>query len=642
MSIVSLKTNLKSLKYGRDRIGAGSSNQPYIQSKIPNGFNGLGANQDFILRGGIDSVKDSLIDVKRITKFFTDTKSPSGLLFIAKQQILSRSAVRTQTSGVINGGVYSPTSTIAQVGVVANGGHLNKQGLNPFELTGAYANNDNLYSTRMKNYSLEATLSPDGILKNRLYALYSSKIKNESIGSFDKINDISPSENQILLYGGGPGSVLGVGQTFIRFADQRTGINNPVFKTNPNFFYGKNTKIFEPGDYLKNINTMNDGGVSGYYFNLTKIKLNNPYNELGQLSSGNYFFNVYEPININNTGPKNTPLIYSNNTSTYNQEDITFTELNTGKLNGAPRQQDFRKILRNNLIIGSPQEKKYTKKGNLSLSLNYETENLDNRTNLGNPGQRSINNYSDYSKGVIGPDGKSVSLDKINALPIYRSEKPDLSLPINDLVKFRIAIMDTTNPTFKTYLHFRALLGSISDTYNAKWNEFNYLGRGEQFYNYDGFTRNVSLSWTVAAQSKNELIPMYKKLNYLASSLTPSYSSKGFMRGNLAQLTIGGYLYEQPGIITGFNYDISEDSPWEIGIGTDKLEDSSVKELPHIIRVNGFNFIPIQKFIPQIQQLSFAGGDTGLTTEYGEQRYIALSNGLGDGQSNYNFENTSA
>jgi hypothetical protein len=63
------------------------------------------------------------------------------LLFIAKQQLLSRTAVRTQTSGILNEGIYSPLNTLAQAGVSAFGGHLNKQGINPFSQTGAYSNN---------------------------------------------------------------------------------------------------------------------------------------------------------------------------------------------------------------------------------------------------------------------------------------------------------------------------------------------------------------------------------------------------------------------------------------------------------------------------------------------------------------------
>jgi hypothetical protein len=146
----------------------------------------------------------------------------------------------------------------------------------------------------------------------------------------------------------------------------------------------------------------------------------------------------------------------------------------------------------------------------------------------------------------------------------------------------------------------------------------------------------MSLSWTVAAQSKEELIPMYKKLNYLASTLAPDYSPQGYMRGNIAQLTVGGYVYEQPGIITGLTYDIQEDSPWEIGINTAGGIDETVKQLPHIIRVSSFNFIPIQDFIPSKQYLTFTNNqgtqdtndDYGFANEngYGAQRFISLAN----------------
>ena len=150
----------------------------------------------------------------------------------------------------------------------------------------------------------------------------------------------------------------------------------------------------------------------------------------------------------------------------------------------------------------------------------------------------------------------------------------------------------------------------MSDAYSANWNSLQYLGRGEQFFTYGGFTRQISLGWTVAAQSKQELIPMYKKLNYLASTTAPDYSPQGYMRGNIVQLTVGGYVYEQPGIITSLTYDIQDDSPWEIGIDTDGNIDNSVKQMPHIIRVSSFNFIPIQNFIPSKQSLTFSSRNT--------------------------------
>jgi hypothetical protein len=158
------------------------------------------------------------------------------------------------------------------------------------------------------------------------------------------------------------------------------------------------------------------------------------------------------------------------------------------------------------------------------------------------------------------------------------------------------------------------------------------------------------MGWTVAAQSKQELIPMYKKLNYLASSLTPYYTGKGYMAGHLVQLTVGGYLYETVGIINSLTYDIHEESPWEIGINDEGNDDGQVKELPHIIRVTNFSFTPIQDFIPSLQNIgSFNGGVRGNfnedaysedDNEYGPQHYISLANGYGEKNSNYNYNDT--
>ena len=146
---------------------------------------------------------------------------------------------------------------------------------------------------------------------------------------------------------------------------------------------------------------------------------------------------------------------------------------------------------------------------------------------------------------------------------------------------------------------FRAFLGSFSDSYNSTINSQQYVGRGENFYTYGGFSRKISLSWTVAALSKQELIPMYKRLSYLASNTAPIYND-GFMQGPLVKLTVGGYLHEMPGYIESLNFEIGEDSTWEIQIGDeDGSIDRTVSELSHIIKVTSFNFIPIPNYLPQ-------------------------------------------
>jgi hypothetical protein len=200
MGLRDLRTDLKSLRYSGDTLGGGTSNQPYIKAKIPDGFNDLqNANSDFILRGGILAARDSATDVLRLGKMFIDTKSPSGLLFIAKQQLLSRIAVRTQTSGrTLNEGVYSPLNTLAEAGLVAFGGHLVKQGINPFASTGAYSNNNSLYGVRVKN--------TQAIDENRLVRLASNKET--------KLNGITLNDGvNVMTYSGGPGAPLGIGKT---------------------------------------------------------------------------------------------------------------------------------------------------------------------------------------------------------------------------------------------------------------------------------------------------------------------------------------------------------------------------------------------------------------------------------------------
>jgi hypothetical protein len=543
MPLIDLKTDLKSLRYGKDTIGGGYSGQPYIQKTIPDGFNTLGARPDFILRGGSNAYQSAADDVSRLTQMFFDLKSPNGLFFITKQNVLSRTAVRTQTSGrLLNEGVYTPLNTLLQTGGNMLGLHLLKQGLDPFQSIGAYAgiNNENIYAGKVKNNQPNT--------KNRLFLL-NEAIKISKPLPFDGITLNSLTGDNVLSYGGGPGSILGVGKTNIRYAlGARTGEQNILFKGNEDkkaLFLGEN----------------------------------------------------FKPIT----------------------------------------QEDFRLKLRNakgNDIVTS-NESSYISRGP-GYGLTSPT-NLNNRTNYGNPGLRG--NVINYTSGklTMGTSTPTGPVDKINALPIYRSEYVTQDPIKNDLVKFRIASIDNDEPNFKTFMHFRALLEGISDNYNSDWTATKYLGRGESFFTYGGFSRTMALSWTIVAQSKEELIPMYKKLNYLSSLMAPDYSKNGYMRGNLLQLTIGGYIYEQPGFFTTLNYTIPEDTTWEIGINSSGGEDSTVKELPHRIVVQA-NFTPIHNFVPKKMQIIDAMTTASLidSNGYGNQRFIAIANGSTDEFSNYN------
>jgi hypothetical protein len=78
------------------------------------------------------------------------------------------------------------------------------------------------------------------------------------------------------------------------------------------------------------------------------------------------------------------------------------------------------------------------------------------------------------------------------------------------------------------------------------------------------------------------------------------------------------------------------ESPWEIAITDTGAEDPALKEVPHIIKVTGFSFTPIQEFIPSKQTLSDFKKDPnspprtisnskGFANAYGSQRFISLS-----------------
>jgi hypothetical protein len=613
-----LQTDLKSLKFGHDRIGGGSSNQPYITSPIPDKIGEYGfLNTDFLLRGGSKAVTNSLTDVVRLGKYFSDVRNPSGLLFVAKQNLLSRMAVRTQASGfLLNEGVYTPLSTLIEAGGVAFGLHVNKQGLNPFGGFGGITKYEDIIRLATDESVFDS--------HDRLSVLYGYKIINdESTLSYLNGIKINSGGVNVLSYAGGPGSFLGIGKTNIKFAgssaSERTGLNNPNLKGS-SFFNGQSTKygtlnqdysVFKKPTYT-NINGTYLLGVS----RIQGIEISkNGFNVDGQVVG------EFRQVGQLNTVDKNVSgSIDSLYNPVYTQQQLNNipTDISIGGFssyigkNGITTPNDFRKLLRKGLTSDT-QKNAQSLIGNLINAPNYagkDAKNIEKRLFLGDPGNRNGKNLTSYTSGSSGQNGaaSSDSYDKITASEIDDDFQ-------NDLVKFRIEVVDNDTPSNTTKLQFRAFLNTISDQYSADWNPTKYLGRGENFYTYGGFDRKVSLSWTVAAQSKKELIPMYKKLNYLASVCAPDYSGEGYMRGNLVKLTVGGYFFEQYGIITGLSYEMNDDSAtWEIGINDEGGYDETVKELPHLIKVSSFNFIPIHDFVPRkVQAL------TGTT-----ERFIAL------------------
>jgi len=174
----------------------------------------------------------------------------------------------------------------------------------------------------------------------------------------------------------------------------------------------------------------------------------------------------------------------------------------------------------------------------------------------------------------------------------------DLSLEEEESLKeiFKKQIIpfsfSSLTPEASNTLFFRAFLEDLSDNYSGNWNPQQYVGRGEQFYTYQGFTRQISFSFKVAAFNEKSLDPIYKNLNLLAGTTAPNYSEQGnFMRGTMTRISIGDYLYRQSGFINSVNLTWNKSYSWEI----DAYDEGEVDKLPHVLDVQ-IQFTPIHNF----------------------------------------------
>jgi len=518
-----------------------------LSEKIRYSSNSWG--QDFLNRGNLYGLVRSKDDIKRLTSYFLD--GTKGLLFIAKQNLLSRVGVQTEAPrnagnalGFFNDGVYLPTSTLAQSAISNIGGHVLKQGIDP---TGK------LPGLKLSKYEDAKNKKTK---RNRLVKI---------LGKFS--NPKNSNKKIIKQYRGGPGSKLGIGSTKIKYATDSEGknkANSLVFKKFLNEKFG-NFLTWDNSDF-------------------DRVSISNGYSN-------------------RKIDDKNSEIL-----------------------------DDFRKKLT------EPNGDPIKKSTFLSLSPNYRNFNIEKRLHYRSGGEKG--NIFDYTKGKRDNQGALLNSDLINMSSIYKSQTPSQLPQLKDIIDFRIGVFDnssinsslnTNQKILKNWLHFRALLDKFSENYKASWKSQEYMGRAEKFYRYNSFDRDINLSFNLSSFSKQELMPIYKKLNYLASHLAPYYSKEGYMSGNLVQLTVGNYLWEQPGFIESLSIDIDDSTPWEINLGLNGKEEQDatavVRQVPHRIKVS-MKFTPIHRFKPEIQKINSSPTPTfdSDTTTFRNQKFISLKN----------------
>lgn len=522
MGLIDLKTDLKSLKYGLDRRGNGSSKEPFITKTIPEGET-PGATRDVLLRQG--SIVSSANDVSRLTQLFTTTR---GLTFITNQNLLSRLSVKTESTlgpayggGNINQGVYLPTSTLAQAGVGFTGTHLNLLGLDPSSPTAGIVEGGLFPGGGLIRYEQAAfDFNQNGL--NRLVKLKEDKI------------DLDPNSTELLSYGGGPGSVLGIGQTRIKRTSNTTGIN-PY--GNPEGGY----VLFSKNKVANSITYFNDNSPSG---------------SVSEITYG--------------AGSPNILVLSSSIQSAEERSKVKVAEAKT--------------YFNNNSPSGSISETAYGAGANSQLVTLKSAYNKGTNASLKQEGSADPD-FKQYRYGNRGENG-DYTQDKFNKAKSSflnkstRNEKPD----DNQLIKFYLNFIDPDNPGGNNYLYWQAYIDNFSDQIGADYDSFNYVGRGYPLYKYKGFTRKIGLDFTIVAGSSDEIIPIYQKLNTLIQRLAPNYGDQGYLRGSFVKLTFGDYLDSTPGIIEGFSLSPIFDAGFDITDG---------RQLPKAIKISGFNFTPI-------------------------------------------------
>lgn len=579
--------NANKLPFGRDTPGGGDSGQPFVVRRIDQRWSPSNMTDSLTPFGAVTTVTRTLKDVERVSKFMYT--SIMGPMFLIKQTGLQATNPDTQQLGNKLGSLrtYNPLgiNTLAQVAVNASGVKFTKHGLTP---------------TVSKQDSYEKfALKRDEDYVDRLYIL-TDKLSNKE------------RRNYIDKYVGGPESFFGIGSTTINRSYYT--LNNGVADDFSGFISVPISNLY------KIFPTMTGGGIPtsrDIYVDPTKtVEAEGEFVPPNLIAPGvitpeargntyilgsNYDFRIYKNALNKKSSPKGNELPESNYT-TYNLESRI----------GVAR-------------VRKPEHR-----------IKYEaTASADGRYNFEKEYSDRINAIGLYY--AAGPAAKSTDVNG----KIVNDGTPETS--IRDIVKFRIKILDNdkrpvakTGDSFGVYIVFRAYISNIRRNIVSKWDPYKYVGRGESFYAYDGFTETITYSFVIAASSRAEMKPLYQKLNYLISSMAPDYRDN-LMRGNIAELTIGDFVLYQPGIITNFDMNIDEDSNWEIALQEPEQgqegTDTDMHELPHLIKCN-MTFIPIYNFLPRKSaEAPFIGIDDPIEKKPGKMWLDKIGNKLKENKS---------
>jgi len=162
----------------------------------------------------------------------------------------------------------------------------------------------------------------------------------------------------------------------------------------------------------------------------------------------------------------------------------------------------------------------------------------------------------------------------------------------------------------KNIMAFRATLNGFTDSFQPGWDPIAIMGRPDSAYLYSSFERTVSFNFTVAATTRSEMIPMWRKLNYLSTYTMPDIAGGSKPSGPMMRFTIGDMFYRTPGFLTSLSYTIPDDATWDIA---EEGPGQVSKQLPTIIEVS-VSLTVIGDYRPQKMGRAYSLSPNGTTS----------------------------
>jgi len=253
-----------------------------------------------------------------------------------------------------------------------------------------------------------------------------------------------------------------------------------------------------------------------------------------------------------------------------------------------------KKVWRKPKIFQDPVAKVTPFRGDKVSVIDFKTSTLSGIYNW------NINKSGDIIPAVEKASGKFAGLKKLAAAAGKIKEALTNLGPNEDFIKFFLTgpglAAGGADDLKDEVMVFRAIITNLTDSFNPSWTPINMIGRADPNYHYGGYSRDINLDFTVYATDKDELKPIWRKLNALAGYTAPEYDGSTIgLKGPWLRITIGDLFYQQPIVINSLYFTLHDaETPWETNIEHDEAN----MQVPRKIQVS-LGAAMITDYLPQ-------------------------------------------